>query len=242
MQGATLVRFSAPRLLGDRPRIGTRVASVESRGKHLLVHFDDGLTLRTHMRMTGAWHVYRAGERWRQPAHLSRATLELDNGWVAVCFAAPVVETYDRRGADPPPLAALGPDLCAADVDMEVVMERLALVSDGDTEIADALLDQRVAAGIGNVYKSEVLWSCGVDPFAQVSALDDRTRRRLYEVAHKLLRSNLGSGPRATHEGGLAVYGRRGQPCRRCGTPVRARAQGEHARRTYWCPSCQSRS
>jgi endonuclease-8 len=239
LEGATLVRFVAPRLIGDRPRIGTRIEAVEARGKHLLVHFEGGLTLRTHMRMTGSWHVYREGERWRQPAHLARATLEVDNGWVAVCFAAPVVETYHRAGAEPVPLATLGPDLCAPDPPLDTVAERLARLCEPDTEIADALLDQRIAAGIGNVYKSEVLWACAVDPFAPVRVLDDRTRCKLYDVAHKMLRANLGTGPRRTHVAGLAVYGRRGQPCRRCGTPIRARQQGEHARRTYWCPACQ---
>jgi endonuclease-8 len=246
LEGATLTRFAAPRLLGDRPRAGSRIEGVEARGKHLLVHFDDGLTLRTHMRMTGSWHVYRTGERWRQPAHLARATLELDNGWLAVCFAAPVVETYHRAGAEPPPLAQLGPDLCLPEPDLEVATERLARLSEPDTQIADALLDQRIAAGIGNVYKSEVLWACAVDPFAPVASVDADTRRRLYAVAHKMLRANLGSGPRRTlhlslsaQPAGLAVYGRRGQPCRRCGTPVRARPQGEQGRRTFWCPTCQ---
>jgi endonuclease-8 len=236
--GAAVTRFDAPRLAGDRPSPGTRIESVEARGKNLIVHFDGGLSLRTHMRMTGSWHLYRAGERWERAPHLARATLELDNGWVAVCFSAPVVETFHRAGTEPVALAALGPDLCAPDPDVDAVLERARAV-DGATEVGDLLLDQRVASGIGNVYKSEALWSCGLDPFTPIACLDDRARRGLFTVASALLRANLGGGPRATHDGGLAVYGRRGQPCRRCGTPVRVRRQGQHARTTYWCPTCQ---
>jgi endonuclease-8 len=239
LEGATLTRFSAPRLVGDRPKPGTVIESVEARGKNLLVHFAGGLSLRTHLRMTGSWHLYRTGERWQRGAHLARAVLEVDTGWVAVCFAAPVVETYHRQGRLPAPLATLGPDLCAADADLDAALERLAALSSAETEIANALLDQRVASGIGNIYKSETLWACGADPFALVVDIDGAERRRVFEVAHKLLRANLGTGARATYEGGLAVYGRRGQPCRRCGTPIRVRRQGEQARSTYWCPVCQ---
>src|SRR5262249_37773738 len=117
-------------------------------------------------------------------------------------------------------------------------------------EIGSLLLDQRIAAGVGNVYKSEVCFACGVDPFTPAARVPEDTRRRLYAAAHRLLRANLGAGPRQTvgglsgdrtqRGGGLAVYGRRGQGCRRCGTPVRARRQGPEARMTYWCPRCQT--
>ena len=227
-----VTEFAAPRLVGDRPKPGARIDGVEARGKNLLVHFDDGLTLRTHMRMTGAWHLYRAGERWQKGAHLARATIAVDTGWVAVCFAAPVVETYHRALAEPVPLAGLGPDLCQADADVDHVLERLAALCTDTTQVADALLDQRVAAGIGNIYKSETLWACAVDPFAPVLALGRDAQRHLFTTASRLLRANLGDGPRATHAGGFAVYGRRGQPCRRCGTPVRCptprRAGADH--------------
>src|SRR5688572_24045224 len=148
LAGHVLTRFEAPRLLGDRPRLGTRIEDVEARGKHLLVHFDGGLTLRTHLRMTGSWHVYREGERWREGA---------DSGWVAVCFQAPVVETYHRQLGDPAPLASLGPDLCREVDDgvLDAVLERITERSDDRTELGEALLDQRIAAGVGNVFKSE---------------------------------------------------------------------------------------
>ena len=241
LEGATLTRFEAPRLVGRRPATGTRIEGVEARGKHLLVHFADGLSLRTHLRMTGSWHLYRTGQRWRKAPHLARAVLETDSGWVAVCFAAPVVEVFHRAGAEPSALARLGPDLCEPDADLDVVLERVRSLAAPATEIADVLLDQRVAAGIGNVYKSEVLWACGVHPFTPVAAVGPPERRRLLEVAAKLLQANLGAGPRTTHPAGLAVYGRGRQPCRRCGAPIRTARQGDLARVTYWCPTCQPR-
>jgi endonuclease VIII len=243
LAGRTLTRFEAPRLVGDRPRPGVLIEAVEARGKHLLVHFDAGLTLRTHLRMTGSWHLYRQGERWRKGAHLARAVVGADSGWVAVCFAAPVVETYHRELGDPAPLASLGPDLCldgsAGDAVLDTVLDRLATFTDGRTEVGEALLDQRIAAGVGNVYKSEVCFACGVDPFTPVAVLDAATRRRLWATAALQLRANLHHGRRVTWGDGQAVYGRRGRPCPRCGTPVRAARQGEQARVTYWCPACQ---
>ena len=172
LAGQVLTRFEAPRLLGDRPKPGVRIDGVEAVGKHLLVHFDGGLTLETHMRMTGSWHIYRAGERWRKPAHLVRCRLDVE-GWVAVCFSAPVVRTYRRDAPGGPlgtgddPTAHLGPDLVREDfgeAEVEECVARFATHLDPATTIAEALLDQRVACGVGNVYKSEVLFACGVDP------------------------------------------------------------------------------
>jgi len=244
--GADLVRFAAPRLLGDRPVPGTRISDVEAVGKHLLIHFDGGLSLQTHMRMTGSWHLYRSGERWRKAPHLARAIVEVD-GWVAVCFNAPVVRTYRRDAPGGPlgtarhPTAHLGPDLCGTDVaeaDIDECVRRMGIYA-GDDPIGVALLDQRVACGVGNVYKSETLFACGIDPFVTVTDLDEPDRRRLLAMSSKLLRANLGNGPRTTLPGGLAVYGRHRQPCRRCGTLICMRRQGEQARSTYWCPTCQ---
>lgn len=240
LAGATLRRFAAPRLSGRPPAEGSRVEAVEAVGKHLCVRFDDGTTLETHLRMSGSWHLYRAGERWRKPAHLARAIVEVDD-WVAVCFSAPVVRTYPTPGdgdADAP-LDHLGPDLCRPDPDLDAAVANLARFADADTEIHESLLDQRVAAGIGNVYKSEVLWAERVHPFARTADVDPDVRRRLLTTAARLLRANLTTVARTTVPGGLAVYGRRRQPCRRCGTPVRMARRGVQARSTYWCPTCQ---
>lgn len=242
--GRPLVRFEAPRAVvaaGRRPSPGTLVTGVDAVGKHLLVRFDGGAILRTHLRMTGSWHLYRTGERWRKPAHLLRALVEVP-GWQAACFAAPVV-VLEHEAAGGPGIAHLGPDLARPDTtaaDVDECLTRLARLADPDQSVADALLDQRIACGVGNVFKSEVLWACRLDPATPVGRLDEPTRRRLLEVAAAQLRANAARpGPRTTHPAGLAVYGRRGRPCRRCGTPIRSARLGAQARTTYWCPTCQ---
>jgi endonuclease-8 len=226
------------------PAPGTVVTGVEARGKHLLMHFDDGTTLHTHMEMDGRWDVYRRGQRWRRPAHTARVAMEIDDGTSVVCFSAPVVELRRAGRAGAPTRAsraldALGPDLCDAGVDLDEVMHRLADVP-GTTTIGDALLDQRVAAGIGNVFKSEICWAHRLHPFTPVAAVADDLRRALYTTAHDMLRANLDTPRRITYRDGLAVYGRQRQPCPRDRTPiVRAHSGGDNARTTFWCPTCQ---
>jgi len=242
LAGKALARLDAPRLRGDRPRPGATIEAVTARGKNLLIDFAGGLTLRTHLRMTDSWHLYRTGERWSRPAHLARAVVETDDGWCAVCFAAPVVETYRRGAAPPAPLARLGPDLCEPEVDLDAVLARFAALAAADDEIGDLLLDQRIAAGIGNIWKSESCFAVGLDPFTPAARVPEDTRRALYAAAHRLLRARVAAGRGDGGRGiGLAVYRRAGRGCRRCGTPVRARRQGPHARTTYWCPDCQQR-
>jgi endonuclease VIII len=256
--GAELVRFHAPRLAGPRPRSGETVGSVDAVGKHLLVRFSGGITLQTHMRMTGSWHLYRTGERWRKPAHLARCVLEV-RGWTAVCFSAPVVRTFPTatEGTSADPLASLGPDLAAPAADgsdgpagsagstkpapdvVAACLERMAALGDPAAAIGDVLLDQRLGNGIGNVYRSEVCWACGVSPFRPLQAVTSDVRSELLVTAGRLLQANLGRADRTTVPGGLAVYGRRGRPCRRCGTAVRSRHAGAGARIVYWCPTCQ---
>src|SRR3954452_13149636 len=175
--GKDLVRLEAPRAHGRRPRPGTEITAVEAYGKHLRVRFADGSALRTHLRMTGSWHLYRTGERWQKGRHLARAVIEVD-GWVAVCFSAPVVEL--ERNDDR--IAHLGPDLTRLDItdaDIDEAVQRIDACSRPSEEIGAVLLDQRVACGVGNVYKSEVLFSCAIDPFTTVGALDVQTRRGL---------------------------------------------------------------
>ena len=233
-----LVRAEAPRLVGPGPRAGQRVERVEAKGKYLLVSFDDGGVLETHMRMTGSWHLYRPGERWRRSRSTLRVLLEVED-WVAVCFSAPHVR-YHRPGVRDPGPTHLGPDLTSPDPDLGEAVDRLARVPNPGTPVAVALLDQRVFCGVGNVYKSEVLHACGVDPELPVERLDEPLRRRLVQTAHRMLRANLHTGRRRTVPEGLAVYGRGGEPCRTCGTPIRRAVHGEHVRSTYWCPHCQA--
>ncbi len=236
--------FAAPRNPGPPPTIGSVVEGVHSHGKHLEVTFDDGVVLHTHMRMTGSWHLYRTGERWRRPERQVRAVIEVPD-WVAVCFNAPVVETYRMR--DPrrhPGRGSLGPDLCDVGADLEECVRRLQRYPDPDTTIAEVMLDQRVLCGVGNVYRCEVLWACELSPFAPIGELDHRELCELVEVSARLLRANLNRVERitlTTHPGGLAVYGRHHQRCPRCGDTVSVRRWGEQARLLYWCSGCQLR-
>ncbi len=245
LAGRELTGFEARRLSYRPFPASTRVTGAEARGKHCFVHFDDGRSLRTHLRMSGSWHLYRPGERWRKQPGAARAVvqvgagLEDHRGWTAVCFAAPVVELLDA-GADPG-TTHLGPDLCRPGVDLPEAVRRLDAHSGPDREIGDALLDQRIACGVGNVYKSEVCFACAINPFTPVKEIDAELRRRLLTSAATMLQANLDHPDRSTQPGGgLAVYGRAGRPCRHCATPIAWAKQGEANRGTYWCPTCQT--
>ncbi|MGH2446710.1 MAG: Fpg/Nei family DNA glycosylase [Candidatus Limnocylindria bacterium] len=222
--------------------IGSSVVSVEARGKHLLIGFDIGLTLRSHLRMTGSWHRYRPGERWRRPRQEASAVLETAES-VAVAFNTPVVELLtDADLARSHALRELGPDLLSRLFDADEALRRLR--DRGREQLGNALLDQRAVAGIGNVYKSEVAFLERLDPWAPVSTFAVGELRAALLTARRLLQANTGGGGRVTTDRrsrgeALWVYGRAGRPCRRCGTPVRGDRQGELARRTYWCPRCQ---
>lgn len=238
LEGRAVVRFEARRVPRPHPRPGTLIEAVEARGKHLLVHFADGRTLDTHLRMSGSWHLYASGARWGRPPHLARAVIEVD-GWTAVCFSAPVVRLTDEPAAV---VGHLGPDLCRVDADLDEVVASMASIPDPGTAVADVLLDQRVCCGVGNVYKSEVCFAVGVHPLVPIAEVDEATRRALADTATRLLRANLGGGPRTTADGPpgtVAVYGRARRPCRRCGSPIASRRSGPHARSTFWCPTCQ---
>jgi endonuclease-8 len=238
LAGERVRRLAVPRLLIDEREPATSVRTVEARGKHLLVRFDDGRVLHTHLGMSGSWYVDAPDRRRPRADHAVRALVEVPRA-TAICFDAPTVEILSERDLGRHPrLAALGPDLCADEPDLEDVLARLARLP-GDTPIGVALLDQRVASGVGNVYKSETLFACRIDPWSPVGALDEATRRSLYATASGLLRRNLGGGPRVTAPGGVAVYRRAGRPCPRCGTTIVSARQGEAARNTYRCPSCQ---
>ncbi len=242
--GKPITRFDAPRLVGPHPTEGRIVELVESHGKHLEIVWDDGLILHTHMRMTGSWHLYRAGERWRKPTRQLRVAVIVAD-WVAVCFNAPVVETYrefDRHRH--PGFGRLGPDLCKPDADIDECAARMYDYDDADAPVSEVLLDQRVACGVGNVYRCEVLWACEMNPHAPVGSLEPADCRELVATAARLLRHNLSDPGRIAVpgvRGGLAVYGRNGQRCVRCGDTIEVRRAGEHARLLYSCPGCQLR-
>jgi endonuclease-8 len=221
--------------------VGSTITAVEAAGKNLLIRFDNGLELRTHLRMNGSWHRYRPGERWRRPASRARLVLEVP-GAVAVCFDAPVVELFEARAeAIHPTLSRLGPDLLAAGYGPEHATEarrRLRDPARAGMTISAALLDQRALAGIGNIWRNEALFHERVDPWVPVGELDDATLDRLVATAHRLLRA---SADRSATRSPMSVYRRAGRPCRRCGTLVRSSVPDAGIpRTTYWCPACQA--
>jgi endonuclease-8 len=243
LTGKTLTAVESPLAgIAEAGLAGRRVERVEARGKNLLVAFDDGRVLHTHMRMTGAWHVYRPGERWQRPRRQARVVLGTED-FVTVCFDAPVVRllTAAELSRDAR-LTGLGPDLLAPDFDRTGARTRLREL--GNLAIGEAVMRQSAVAGIGNVYKSETLFLCRIDPFAPVAALSDRALDQLLEKARSLMQANLGGGTRGTRPSLTRertwVYGRSGRPCRRCQTPIRMRRQGTEGRSTYWCPECQT--
>jgi len=230
--------FRVPQLATTQ-LVGTVIESA-SRGKHLLTRFDTGDTLHTHLKMEGSWHVYRPGEGWRRPAHEARVVLTGEE-WTAVGFALGVVELV-RTDAEDTVVGHLGPDLLGPDWNPAEAVRRLA--SDPSRPLADALLDQRNLAGIGNLYKSELCFLAGHHPRTPVGAVDDLDR--IVDRAHRMLFLNRDRVEQAT-TGDLRrgrqhwVYRRDRQPCRRCGTRILVDQQGPEGqeRTTYWCPTCQ---
>ena len=224
--------------------VGARVIRVEALGKHLLIDVDAGLSLHSHLGLHGSWHRYRPGERWRRSPSRAVAVIEVD-GAVAVCFDAPTIELMETRAlASHPVLRRLGPDLVRSDEPVERLVRRLRALPP-QTPVGEALLDQRVMGGLGNVYRSEVCFVERVDPFAPLASLSDATLGRLVETGRRLIRVNRSTPSRTTvpgapsPDGRLWVYRRTGRPCRRCGGSIVSRVSGEAPRRAWWCPACQ---
>lgn len=240
----TGARSQRARVAAER-LVGQRVEKVEARAKHLLIRFTSGDVLHTHMRMTGSWHVYRAGERWRKPGWQARVVLEA-GARVAVCFEAPVVELLSAAELDRHrSLSGLGPDVLVDPFDVDEVCRRVAR-QPADRPVGDLLLDQRIVSGIGNIYRCESLFLAGVHPATPRTALEEPALRALVETASQLMRANLepaqGFGRRFAPPGGPAgawVYGRGGRPCYRCRSAVRVERTGDPPRDVWWCPSCQ---
>lgn len=235
--------FRVPRL-ATADLAGQTVVEVVPRGKHLLARTDAGLTLHTHFKMDGTWRLFRPGQRWTGgPGHQVRAVLETDDT-VAVGYRLPVVEILPTADEDTV-VGHLGPDTCGPDWDLDEAVRRFTVRP--EREAGPALLDQRNLAGIGNLYKSEVLFLRGVTPWTRVGDLADP--RALVDLAQRLIAANR-TRPEQVTTGDLRrgrqhwVYGRAGRPCLRCGTPVRVADQPEpgaeeQARISFWCPQCQ---
>ncbi len=239
-----MVRFDAPQLIGVVPKAGRTIVRVETVGKDLAIEWDDGIILQAHLRRAGFWDLYRKDDIWQRPHREMRAVIETA-AWTAVCFNAPTVETYREPGISRHPwFGRLGPDLCSVDADLDRCVELVLTYDDQRAPIGEVLLDQRVFCGLGNVYRSEVLWACELNPFAPVGDLGEVLVRRIVNVAARLLRANLAHVEQVALPGvpgGLGVYGRTGQGCFRCADTVRARHSAGPDRILYWCPGCQTR-
>ena len=244
----------------DRPVVGRVIENVEARGKWCLIFFSGDLILVTHMLMSGSWHIYRTGEKWWGPKKAARVSLDVE-GWQAVAFNVPVAEFHtasslERKSSVP----KLGPDILSDSYTAQFGLDalRARAKSHPDDEIANVLLNQRVLAGLGNVYKSEVAFAAHVHPFRHMSTITDAEMLQMADVSQRYMRANVLDGSSATGGDGIVtytgnrrttnnaneknrlwVYGRRGQECRRCGALVEYRKQGPGARSTYWCPDCQ---
>ena len=231
---------------------GRVIEKVEARGKWLLIHFSGDLILVTHMLMSGSWHIYRPGEYWKRPRAQMRVIIRTAQ-YEAVAFAVPVAQFHTARSLERnTAIPKLGPDLLKEDFAENEAKARIR--ARGDEEIGNVLLDQKVMAGIGNVFKSEICYVCGIHPFRPVSSLSDREIDCLVDSARKLMVANVteASGDQIVTHTGLRrttgrsdpsarvwVYRRKGEECRRCGSIIEMRRQGPGARSSYWCPECQ---
>ena len=202
---------------------GRRLLGVEAAGKNLLLRFEDGVVLRSHLRMSGRWIVQASGSKVFGRPWLVLRGAERE----AVLWNGPVLELDDRA------VRRLGPDILAEPADFETMSANLR--RDARRPIGDALLDQRLVAGIGNAWRAGALWEARVSPWRAAGATSDDELRAVLEAAHELMTASVETGRERR-----AVYNRAGRGCRRCGTPIEARGQGDDNRTAYWCPGCQT--
>jgi endonuclease-8 len=230
------VSASAPNPRGKAAGIerldGRRLERVEARGKHFLLYFGE-LSLHSHLGMSGGWHVYREGARWRRPRSSAWAVLA-GGGWEVVQFGGPTLQVMPTlRLRRHPQITGLGPDILAKRFDEDAVAA--AIRADPTRTLGDALLDQRLVAGIGNIFKSEACFVARVDPWRAVGDLSDEELRAVLAAARGLMLEAVKTG-RHPHK----VYRRRQGACPRCRGRISSRGQGDANRTTYWCPRCQA--
>jgi endonuclease-8 len=229
------VAASAPNPRGKAAGIerldGRRLGHVEARGKHFLLDFGE-LSLHSHLGMNGGWHIYREGNRWRRPRASAWAVLS-GGGWEAVQFGGPTLQVMPtKRLLRDPRITRLGPDILAGEFDLEAVVA--AMRADPTRGLGDALLDQHLVAGIGNIFKSEACFAARVDPWRPIGELSEEELRSVVAAARGLMLQAVKSG-RYPHK----VYRRRQGACPRCRGRISSRGQGDANRTTYWCPRCQ---
>ena len=214
---------------------GLKLERVESRGKHLLIHFEEELSLHSHLGMHGGWHVYRPGQSWRRSTSQAWISLAADDA-EAVNFGGSFMRIGRRkRLLRDPRLVRLGPDILAPDFQTAGAIVRMR-GSGPSTELGEALLDQSQVAGIGNIFKSEGTFEARVDPNRRLESLRDDEIAAVLGVTRDLMLEAVESGRQPKR-----IYRRAGEACPRCGARIRSRAQGDDARMSYWCPGCQTR-
>lgn len=218
------------------PQVGSVIEEVRVFRREIEIIWDDGIVLRTKMRINGAWRVYRTTNWSELRGHSAQVVIDVGDR-VAACFGSAEIETH--HDFDPrrhPLLGPHGPDLFDPKLDRESCVDRMIAYEDSDATVAEVLLDQRVMRGIGNVFRCELLWSCELHPWAKISSLNRNECRELVSIAAEMLQPET-RGRVAT----LAVYGRHGKECERCGGQIRVTHHGEANRVLYWCPECQTR-
>ncbi len=240
LAGRVLERISTPQPRHRFERwpeklAGRTLEAVDAHGKHLLIRFEGGLTIHSHLRMSGSWSVRPEGEA--SPRSMRRAWLVLAGGGSeAVQYGGPVLELMSAaRARTDPRLAALGPDVIGESFDERLFLRRLR-EDDPTRPIGDALLDQRTVAGIGNMWKAECCWAAELDPWRQTADVGDEQVLAAIAFAREEMTRSVRDG---RHDRPHATYRQAGRPCPRCGATIRQRGQWENNRVTFWCPSCQ---
>lgn len=249
--GRPLLGFVDPGLDGPSPRLGRVVESVEVQGRRLLLRFDDGVVLDSLFRspylaamgrrFVGLWYLYREGQDWPHSESDVAVALTVD-GWTAACVHPVSVESYRAQDSRRhPALGGQGPDISQMGADLGRVLHALLLYPDPEASMAEVLADQRVFCGVGNVYRSEVLWANRLNPDALVGSLSRRDLMSLMNSAAGLLTGGLDQRSRRRSEHKFAVYGRNGQACLRCHDTITVSYIGPAEQELYWCRGCQTR-
>jgi endonuclease-8 len=237
----------------EHPFVGQTITHIEARGKWLLIHFSQGSILATHMLMSGSWHIYRPGEAWQEKPANARIVLETAD-FLAVGFRIPLARMHTEQTlARDRKIPRSENDVLSESFDAPAAVRRLLARS--SDELGDALLRQDILAGVGNVFKSEICFLLDLSPFRKVETITQPQAEEIVATARRLLAANVledsgdliitysGKNRRTTNNANpgesLWVYGRKNEPCRRCGTPIQRALQGPNARSTYWCPTCQ---
>jgi endonuclease-8 len=237
----------------QEPFTGQTITHIEARGKWLLIHFSRGNILATHMLMSGSWHIYKPGDRWQDSPSNARILLETAD-YLAVGFRVPIARIYTEQTlARERKIPRSDQDVLSENFDAVTAVRRL--MTRPNDELGNALLRQDVLAGVGNVFKSEICFLLGLNPFRKVASISQPQAEEIVATAQRLLAANVledssdlivtysGKYRRTTNNAdpteSLWVYGRKNEPCRRCGTLIQRALQAPNARSTYWCPTCQ---